>query len=99
MMEDGNETTPKGHGHLFWGTVFVILGILALLRGYLVIAGIPVWAVAFFLLGASHLLKAPRITGVIDPSGGKRESLRRITGVFYVFGMALLAFSVISTLL
>lgn len=98
-MEDRNETTPKGHGHLFWGCVFVILGILALLRKYLVIAGIPIWAAAFFLIGFSHLLKAPRVTTIIDPAGEKSESLKRITQVTYIFGMGLLAFCVITTFL
>ncbi|MCK4538265.1 MAG: hypothetical protein KAV42_05655 [Candidatus Krumholzibacteria bacterium] len=90
-----DQPTKKGGGYFFWGVVFCLLGVMAMFRKMLVIAGIPLWATSFLLLGLSNFLKAPRILAIIDPSGHKTESICRTATIINIFAITLLVFSLI----
>ncbi|MBU8920898.1 MAG: hypothetical protein KOO63_03460 [Bacteroidales bacterium] len=90
-----DQPTEKSGGYFFWGIVFSLLGIIAMFRKMLVIAGIPLWATSFLLLGLSNFLKAPRILNLIDPSGRKTESICRTATIINIFAIILLVFSLI----
>ncbi len=93
-MNDKPEIKGRhGGGHLFWGTVFTIFGIMAFFRNVMTVAGIPLWALSFLSLGISHLLKAPRVQNLLGLSG---ERARRVTQAAGILNLAALASIVIS---
>ena len=97
-MDTGNtedQPAKKGGGYFFWGVVFCLLGVMAMFRKMLIIAGIPLWATSFLLLGLSNFLKAPRILALIDPAGRKTESICRTATIINIFAIVLLVFSLI----
>ena len=90
-----DQPTKKGGGYFFWGVVFCLLGIMAMFRKMLIIAGIPLWTTSFLLLGLSNFLKTPRILALIDPAGRNTESIRRTATIINIFAITLLVFSLI----
>jgi hypothetical protein len=96
MKTENKEIKKPGNGHLFWGGVFSAMGFLSLFRNIMVVGGIPVWALSFFLIGASNLLKAPVIQSILRLEKERSVVAGRIAAALNILGLALLVITFIS---
>lgn len=83
----------QGKGHLLWGVAFSALGVIELMRKVMIVRGIPLWTISFFLVGIGHFLKVPalwRILGITDDRSGR---LSRIANILIAAGVLILVVS------
>jgi len=94
MNDKPKKNGRPGEGHLFWGALFSIFGIMAFFRNVITVAGIPIWALSFLALGVSHLLKAPRVQNLLGLSEEKERMLTLAAGVLNIAALAAIVLSV-----
>ena len=95
-MEDKEEKPVRhGGGHLLWGTLFTIMGIMAFFRNVIMVGGVPLWAISFLCLGISHLLKAPRVHDLMRLDGKKAGMVSLAAGILQAASLATLAVSIV----
>ncbi len=85
----------RGKSHLLWGVAFSALGVIELMRKVMIIRGIPLWTISFFLVGIGHFMKVPalwRILGRADDNGGR---LSRIANILIAMGVLILIVSLV----
>ncbi len=96
MEAETKEIKKPGNGHLFWGIIFSAMGFLSLFRKMMVVGGIPVWGLSFFLIAAANLLKAPRVQSMLRLEKERSVFVGRIATALNILGMALLVITFIS---
>lgn len=89
------KSTRHGGGHLLWGTLFTIMGIMAFFRNVIMVAGIPLWAISFLCLGISHFLKAPRVHDLMRLDAKKAGRVSLAAGILQAASLATLAVSIV----
>ncbi|MBN1163236.1 MAG: hypothetical protein JXB45_01530 [Candidatus Krumholzibacteriota bacterium] len=95
-MNDQAENNDKGgYGYLIWGTIFSFFGIMELHRRLMVVAGIPLWALALLTIGLSNLLKAPPVLNLLRVPEDWKSSLSRITSLILAAGLFCLVTSIL----
>ena len=95
MEETEGKTTRPGGGHLFWGPLFAIMGIMAFFRTVIMVVGVPLWAISFLCLGISHFLKAPRVHDLMRLDAKRADRLSLAAGILQAASLATLALSLI----
>ncbi len=95
MNNDGEQINRPGNGHLFWGIVFAAMGGLSLYRKMVVISGIPVWALSFFMLAAANLLKAPSVESLLRIDRERPGAVRKVASALNILGIAILVITFI----
>lgn len=96
MEAETKEIKKPGNGNLFWGIIFSAMGFLSLFRKMIVVGGIPVWALSFFLIAAANLLKAPGVQSMLRLEKKRSVFVGRIATGLNILGMALLVITFIS---
>ncbi|MBN2071877.1 MAG: hypothetical protein JW814_10510 [Candidatus Krumholzibacteriota bacterium] len=94
-VNESDRIKKPGGGHLFWAVVFSVMGILSLARKMMVIGGVPVWAISFFLIGASNLLKAPAFHSLLRLDGSKAERISKTGTAVNIVGIAFIVIAFI----
>jgi len=95
MEDKEGKTARHGGGHLLWGTLFTIMGIMAFFRNVIIVGGIPLWAISFLCLGISHFLKAPRVHDLMRLDGKKAGRLTLAAGILQAASLATLGLSLV----
>ena len=90
MEEKETSQGPGGGIHIFWGSVFAIIGAAELFQRLYVLSGIPVWAVCFFAVSAANFLKVPRVALLVARSERNLPAVSRAATVLNWTGIGVI---------
>jgi len=91
---DLNTKENKGFSvHIFWSVIFTILGITELVKRYEIVYGIPIWALCFFAIAISNLLREPIVRQKMNIPDDKSPKVLRAASILNTSSIILLVLS------
>ncbi len=81
--------------NIIWGLVFTALGIIELIKRYQIVYGIPLWALCFFAVAFSNLLRDPAVREKMRILEENPEKALRTAAVINAVAITVLIVSVV----